>query len=268
MSSPESKSYSTTSTGTVGHVNSPTRTVSPAVGAARNGAFALGAGLLAAVASWGIGEAFVEHYRPRTHVVQGAGGPMTIASPEELMATQAKNATLAYGLMGGALGLLLGLAGGLARSTVRSAAGAGVVGMALGAAAGAGATLAMVPLYHRFQDARQEMASMDITVPLLIHSAIWAAAGAAAGLAFGLGAREGRRRLLKAALGGLVGAMVGAAVYELVGALAFPLDKTVEPISLTWTSRLLAHSAVCLFAAIGITLSLSAGERTARGRDG
>ena len=123
---------------------------------------------------------------------------MTIASPEELMATQAKNATLAYGLMGGTLGLLLGLGGGLARSTVQSAAVASVVGLALGAAAGAGATLAMVPLYHRFQDARQEMASMDITVPLLIHSAIWAAAGAAAGLAFGLGAREGRRRLLQA----------------------------------------------------------------------
>ncbi len=109
---------------------------------------------------------------------------------------------------------------------------------------------------------------MDITVPLLIHAAIWASAGAAAGLAFGLGARERGRRLLQAALGGLFGAIVGAAVYELVGAVAFPLDKTVEPISLTWASRLLAHSAACLFAAIGITLSLSAAERTARGRDG
>ncbi len=230
---------------------------------ARLVAFALGAGLVAALASWGIGEAVAEHFRPKTHVVFGSGGPMTIASPDELMATQAKNATLAYVILGAVAGLALGLAGGLARSSPRSGVVAATVGLTLGAAAGGFVSGRVIPVYHRFQEDRQDTASRNVTVPLFIHGAIWSAVGAAGGLAFGLGA-GGRGLVARGLVGGLVGAGVGTAVYELVGAIAFPLDKTVEPISQGWASRLLARSAVTILAAVGIALALSADGRAPR----
>lgn len=238
----------------------PAAATDPGPRAARLGAFALGAGLLAALASWGIGESVVEHFRPKTRVVQGNGGPMTISSPEEIMATQSKNATLAYGLFGAVLGLALGAAGGLARSSLRSGVLAGAIGLVLGALAGAGATIGVVPLYHRFQEDQEEKASRNLTVPLLAHGAIWMSVGAAGGLAFGLGA-GGDGRVVRALAGGVVGAAIGAAVYELAGALTFPLDKTVEPISLTWASRLLARASAALLTAAGIALAVSATDR-------
>jgi hypothetical protein len=261
MSPPESTQGLATPAGAAEIDGTPTPPDAPS--AASLAAFALGAGLLAALVSWGIGEAVVEHFRPKTHVVFGSGGPMTIASPEELMATQAKNATLAYAILGAVAGLALGLAGGLARSSLRHGIIAAIVGLALGAAAGGLVSWRAIPFYHRFQDAQEEKASMNITVPLFIHGAIWSAVGAAGGLAFGLGAGGGGR-IARALVGGLIGAAIGAAVYELVGALAFPLDKTVEPISQGWPSRLLARSAVTILAAAGIALAFSAGDRAPR----
>ena len=242
-----------------GPPSSPTVADAP-LRAGRVCAYVLAAGVAAALASWGLGEAATDAFRPKTRVVQGSGGPMTIASPAELMATQSKNAALAYGLLGAVLGAALGLAGGLLRGSARAGANAALLGIVLGAALGVASTAALATIYHRFQDRYEENASPNLTVPLLIHGGIWATVGAAGGLAFGIGA--GGRRGPRALLGGLVGAAIGAAVYELVGALAFPLDKTVEPISLTWGSRLLARSSVALLAAIGVGCSAVASDRS------
>src|SRR4051812_26820812 len=87
---------------------------------ARVWAWLVAPGVVAALASWGLGEAAVDTFLPKTHVVQGSGGPMTIASPAERMATQSKNAALAYGLLGAVLGAAFGLAGGLARGSARA----------------------------------------------------------------------------------------------------------------------------------------------------
>ena len=67
-------------------------------------------------------------------------------------------------------------------------------------------------------------------LPLLTLGSICSSVGAAGGLAFGIGL-GGRDRWMKSLLGGLVGAALATVVYELVGAIAFPTDKTELPIS-------------------------------------
>jgi hypothetical protein len=225
---------------------------------------ALVAGIVAALVSWLAGEALFDAFLPKTKVVYGGGGPMTIATPAELAVTRTKNATLAFGALGAILGLTLGFAGGMARSSVRAGVRAALIGMVLGIVAAAAFSLVLLPVYNRVQDIYEEKASIDLTVPLLIHGGIWAAIGATAGLAFGIGL-GGRYAIARGLLGGLVGAALGAVVYEIVGALAFPLDSTVQPLSQSWGSRLLARSAVALLVAVGVALAITeAGARLSR----
>jgi hypothetical protein len=225
---------------------------------------AMAAGLVAALVSWLAGEALFEAFLPKTKVVFGAGGPMTISTAAEIAATQAKNATLAFGALGAILGLTFGFAGGMARSSVSAGVRAASIGMLLGIVTAISASLALLPIYNRFQDIYEEKASSNLTVPLLIHGGIWAAIGAMAGLAFGIGL-GGRYAIARGLLGGLVGAVLGAVVYELIGALAFPLASTVQPLSQTWGSRLLARAAVALLVAAGVALAITeAGARLPR----
>ena len=82
-------------------------------------------------------------------------------------------------------------------------------------------------------------------------------AGMAGGLAMGVGLGPGTRgRLVAAAAGGLLGATLGAVAYELVGALAFSLDKTHLPISAAATTRALA----CVLAAGPASLGAATGN--------
>ena len=119
--------------------------------------------------------------------------------------------------------------------------GSSVVGLVLGAVLGAGTSLALLPFYFRALDKAQEDLSRDLTLPLLVHGGIWAACGLAGGAAFAIGLGAGRIRLIKAAVGGLIGAVFGAALYELIGATAFPTDKTTYPLATIWIARLLAR---------------------------
>ena len=225
---------------------------------------ALVAGIVAALASWLAGEAAFDAFLPKTKVVFGAGGPMTISTGAEIADTHAKNAILAFSAFGAILGLTFGFAGGLARSSVRAAVRAAIIGMVLGLVTAAAFSLVLLPVYNRIQDMYEEKASIDLTVPLLIHGGIWAAIGGSAGLAFGIGL-GGRYPIARGLLGGLIGAALGAVVYEITGALAFPLASTVKPLSDTWGSRLLARSAVAFLAAVGVALAITeAGTRLAR----
>jgi hypothetical protein len=96
-----------------------------------------------------------------------------------------------------------------------------------------------------------------------MHGGIWAAVGAAAGLAFGLGL-GGRGRWARGALGGLLGGVAATMVYELVGALAFPIDKTSQPVSATVVTRFFAQFAVAVLAAAGAALGVDGAPRRAR----
>jgi hypothetical protein len=230
-------------------------------------AFALGAGLLAAVLSWLAGEAVVELYQPKTHVVQGMGGPMSISSSSELAVALAKNSTIAFGLLGGILGLALGFAGGMARSSTPAGIKAALVGLVLGILAGAGTSQLVLPVYNRVVDRYEDKVSVNVAVPLLMHGVIWGAIGAAGGLAFGIGT-GGLSRMVQGLVGGLIGACLGAVAYEILGGFLFPLAETVQPLSITWESRLLARSAVTILAAGGAAFAIleAGGLKTKRGK--
>jgi hypothetical protein len=71
-------------------------------------------------------------------------------------------------------------------------------------------------------------------------------------LAFSVGAGGFKMLgLLEAGLAGLASAMLGTFIFEMLGASLFPLAGTVEPISLTTGTRLLAQLSVAGFVALG-----------------
>jgi hypothetical protein len=94
---------------------------------------------------------------------------------------------------------------------------------------------------------------------MLIHLALWSGVGLAAGLAFGIGSSGARpARLFKAALAGMIGAMLGTCIFEIVGAMLFPMDFTPRPFSATSSTRLLARLCVAGFVGLGVIRSLPA----------
>jgi hypothetical protein len=170
-------------------------------------------------------------------------------------------ATLAYGLLGAALAVALGLTGGLSRRSPRRAfAGAGA-GLVLGTVAGAMAARVFVPFFLRNENTQAE----DLFLPLLTHGGIWSLVGTAAGLCLGLGFDGAGTRALRSAMGGLAGAVVATLLYEVAGAVAFPLDQTGQPISAGAGSRLFACLVVSVaIAAVAVKAHRSPGQPTDR----
>lgn len=210
-------------------------------------AFALIAGAVAGVASWGLGEGLEGRFRPTLSVAMG-GFP----SPEEARATKAAyirgetlEATAAFGIMGAVLACCLGAAGGLARGSGRSALIAGIVGAVCGGAAGAAAGWFVAPIFLLNKDLGD-----DLLRAFMIQCGLVAPLGAMGGAAFGMGF-GGRSAAFRALVGGLVGAIVGAMAFQLIGAIALPLDGAAKPLSDTSLSRLLARLVVAVLIALG-----------------
>jgi hypothetical protein len=217
----------------------------------------LAVGLIAGVLSWLAGEAAGHAFAARRVLATNRQGVQALAATERTAAeAEIKNVALSSGLFGALLGTALGAAGGLGRRSSAAARRAAVVGLGAGAMAGAGMALAIVPLYFRwFFRLRPE----GLLPPLLMHGGIWGAIGAAGGLAFGLG-RGGRGQAVKALLGGLLGACLGTVLYELIGALVFPMSRTDQPSAAEWAPRLLARLLVASLAATGTAMA-STGDR-------
>jgi hypothetical protein len=55
-------------------------------------------------------------------------------------------------------------------------------------------------------------------------------------------------------VGGILGAAIGSILYDVIGAIMFPLASTTDPWSATPETRLLARLAVALFTAAGVLL--------------
>jgi hypothetical protein len=220
----------------------------------RVSAVVLGAALVAGLAAWSGGEACLNMIKPHVHAADSRGIVLKLTGRREIAVADAKNAGVAFALLGAALGTGLGLAGGVVRRSVRAAATAALLGLVAGAAASSLMSLALLPAFNTYKVRHPDEASRDLILPLLVHATIWSAAGAAGGWAFalGLGAR-GRRANI--ALGGLAGAALGAIVYELIGAAVFPAAQTTEFVSATWETRLLARLAVTLLAAVGVAMA-------------
>ncbi len=225
------------------------------VSRARLWAWALGAGLLAGLVSWLGGEACVELIKPPRHAVNSHGMTLTVTDRRGEAAAVAKNAGLAFLLLGAALGGGLGAAGGLARGSRRAAVQAACAGLVLGVVAAGGMSLALLPAYNAYQRRYPDDAARDLLLPLLVHAGIWSAIGAAGGLALTLGLGE-RGPLPRAVLGGFLGAAAGTVAYELAGAF-FPAARTAQFVSATWETRLMARLAVTLLASAGAAMGVA-----------
>lgn len=214
---------------------------------------ALLAAIAAGAGSWLVGEQFLDHYQPSEKAASEPydHGPLNA----EMEIVSGRNGAIAFGALGGLLGLFLGLAGGLSRRSAAAAVLGATVGLILGTAAGALPAFAIMPWHWRHRN--DDPASIDLMVPLMTHLALWCALGLTAGLAYGLG-RAGIRigLLLRAILAGLIGAAVGTALYEILGAMAFPADRTTSPIADTAVTRLLARLCVTIATSVAVVLSL------------
>ncbi len=221
-------------------------------------ALCLAAGLIAGLASWVVGEVLHERVQPPPLITTGVPS----VEDEQAYALEVKAATtleasLAFGSLGAALGLALGAAGGAARRSVRAASTAAAFGAVLGAAVGAAMPRLLLPIYFRFYAPNRD----DLILAILIQAGICSLIGAFGGVAFGVGLGD-RGRVARAIVGGLLGAIAGVLVYEMAGALAFPLDETTKPISASWGSRLLARLSVAVLTSAGAASSALPAPRT------
>ncbi len=157
---------------------------------------------------------------------------------------------MTYGVLGALLGLTLGAAGGMARRSPGAAITAALIGLVLGAAAGTGTTFLLLSLYHALHaDPSPDNATQELYLALATHGGIWVAIGAAAGLGLGLGLGGGR--VGRTIIGGVLGAAIATAIYEFGAAMAFPLEKTLEPTAMAPGPRFLAHLTVALCVSAG-----------------
>jgi hypothetical protein len=206
----------------------------------------LSAGLAAAMFTWAVAEQMMVNETGR-----GARGGRIPISP---VVYRTQNAMTAFGLLGGSLGMGLGLAGGLLRGSARSAALAGLIGIVLGAAAGAGAAKVLVPLYFRYYS------GISLSVPLLVHGALWTSIAIAVGLAFGFGI-GGPRRAIDAMTYSVVGALLATFTYEFAGIWLFPSAQVDRPLPVSSESRLFAYLVVALI--VGAASAFGASKRQA-----
>lgn len=215
-------------------------------------ALTLAFGLVAGFASWLVGESWHDRFdRPLRNTGGIPTAEETNAAAIGRMAGVTQEATLAFGSLGAALGLALGLAGGSARRSARAALIAASFGTALGATAGAVMPRLLLPIYFRVYEPDND----DLALAISIQSGICCVIGAVGGAALGVGLGGGALSV-RTLLGGLLGAIAGVLVYQVVGALAFPLDQTTKPLSATWATRLLACLTVTAFASAGAAVGV------------
>src|SRR5579864_3121200 len=126
---------------------------------------ALTAALLAGIASWRIGEATTDYFKP-SEAAASARFDFT-ALNREMEQINARNAAIAFGALGGLLGLALGATGGLSRRTVRGTLIGAILGLLLGVAAGALPPFVIMPWQWRHRN--DDPPSIELLMPLLTH---------------------------------------------------------------------------------------------------
>ena len=160
----------------------------------------------------------------------------------------ARNAAVAYGLLGGIVALSLAIAAGCLpqRSSMTRRLTAGLAGIALGALFGAATSYAVTPLYFN------RLGTADVTLSVLVHLAIWSAVGAAAGIAFGIGCGT-RRRFAGSLIGGITGGALAALLFDVCGAF-LPLAHTERPLAEQADTRLAAAVLLSVFVVLGTVI--------------
>jgi hypothetical protein len=213
----------------------------------------LAVGLAAGIGSWFLTEPLHGRFQPKLKVA--AGFPTLEESTANGVLTRQAVTTetsFTFGTLGAVLGVSLGLTGGLVRGSMRAGLVAGALGLVLGAIGGFLAGLVFMPLYFGFY--RPD--GNDLGLAILVQGGICATVGAIAGGAFGLGLRDRGRRLdFRFVTGGLLGAIAGVVVFQMAGAIEFPLDGTAYPLSATPITRYFAQQSVAIFVALGLMLA-------------
>jgi hypothetical protein len=209
-------------------------------------------GALAGLITWGVGETGLleepakrEKFIAAGHNLDEPTGPTILAAARITLARH-------HAILGGLFGFFLGTLGGLARRSIKAGLIAGLAGGGVGAGIGAGAAFLALPIYAR----HLQLEGGDMLGSLILHACLWTGIGAAGGLALGLGLGGGLR-VLQTAIAGALGALCGVLFFEVLGAIAFPLDETGSPTSATARTRLLARLLVTVMAAGAAALAAS-----------
>lgn len=247
----------------VGSLDRTGDTIAVPQGSTRLWILMLMAGMMAGVLAGIAGEFCAAFFRPPRHAVNSKGVVLQVTDRREEAATDAKNAGLAFAILGAALGASLGAAGGFLRGSNQAAGWAAVLGLTLGALGGAGASAAVFPAFNHYKLRHPDEASASLVLPLLIQAGICSIIGAAGGLAFGRGLGV-RGVPVQAIFGGIVGAILAASTYEIVGAIILPGADTTRFIAEDRQTRVLAKLVISLFVAIGVGFSVNLRPRTAR----
>jgi hypothetical protein len=214
-------------------------------------------GALAGLISWGVGETTFLDKPPKHEQFIAAGHHLDEATPTTKLAAMRITSARQHALFGGLFGFFLGAVGGIARRSTGAGVVAGLAGGGLGAGIGAGAAYFALPIYAR----HLQMEGGDLLGSLILHACLWTGVGLAGGLALGLGLGGGLRTF-KTAIAGALGAFCGVVVFEVLGAIVFPLDETGSPSAATVRTRLLARLLVTVMAAGAAALAASqAGAR-------
>jgi MFS family permease len=211
-------------------------------------------GVLFALAGAWIASTLADRFRIIETVEQGVKRRGEFRGTVLVIGNAARNAAVAYGLLGGVLSLSLAATAGclLPRFSLTRIFTAGLAGIALGAFFGAASSYAITPLYFN------RLGRADVMLSLLIHLAIWCAIGAAAGVAFGMGC--GTRKLLAGSLiGGITGGALAAVLFDVCGSF-LPLAHTERPLAEPADTRLAAAALLSVFVVLG-TVTVALQER-------
>jgi MFS family permease len=214
-------------------------------------------GVLMAVAGAWIASTLADRFRVLENVEQGVRRRGEFRGTVLVIGNAARNAAVAYGLLGGILSLSLAATAScsLPRFSSGRILAAGLAGVVLGGLLGAVTSYAVTPLYfHR-------LGTADITLSLLVHLAIWSAIGAAAGVAFGVG-RGNRGGLAGSLVGGIAGGALAALLFDVCGAF-FPLAHTERPLAEPAETRL-AAAALLSVSVVLVTVTVALQERRPR----
>jgi MFS family permease len=205
-------------------------------------------GVLISIAGAWIASTLADRFRILENVEQGEKRRGEFQGTILVIGNAARNAAVAYGLLGGMVALSLAITAGCSprRFTSARILTAGLAGIALGGLCGAASSYAVTPLYfHR-------LGTADVTLSILIHLAIWCAVGAAAGVAFGIG--SGTRKMFTGSLiGGITGGALAALIFDICGAF-FPLARTERPLPEQAETRLAAAVLLSVFVVIGTVI--------------
>jgi MFS family permease len=205
-------------------------------------------GVLIAMAGAWIASTVADRFRILENVEQGRKVRYEFRGTVLVIGNAARNAAVAYGLLGAILSLSLAITAGclLQRFSLSRMLTAGLAGIALGGLFGAASSYALTPLYfHR-------LGTADVTLSMLIHLAIWSAVGTAAGISFGIGC--GTRKVFAGSLiGGITGGALAALLFDVCGAF-LPLAHTERPLAEPPETRLAAAILLSVFVVFGTVI--------------